>query len=224
MRVPKSSARLGGWAAGIGISACALACAAPLVLAATGSAVVASIAAAGVFAKLEIAGLAIAAGGLALVALGAIKRRRTAPATACGCARGTAEPTSDAPVACTLDAAGGKARAAEFRAVFERAYLRGERLDDGVRWRFRRSEGLLEELTELANREHACCRFFEFDVTPHHDEIWWETRTSAEAQPVLDEFFALPRTLAQSSIEQRVATMTATFRGAGGHFGPGESA
>ncbi len=98
-------------------------------------------------------------------------------------------------IACTLDSEGFRRRMEEFRDVFERAYLSSERIEDGGRFRFRALPGLLDELRSLAEREHACCRFFRFDVFEKDGELVWETRVDAEAVPVLDAFLALPELL-----------------------------
>jgi hypothetical protein len=102
------------------------------------------------------------------------------------------------PIACTLDSDGFRRRMEEFRDVFERAYLSSERFPGGGRFRFRSTEGLEAELRSLAEREHACCRFFRFEIFAKNDELWWETRVEAEAEPVLDAFLALPGLLAET--------------------------
>ena len=99
------------------------------------------------------------------------------------------------PIACTLDSDGFRRRMEEFRDVFERAFLSSERVEDFGRFRFRALPGLEEELKALAEREHACCRFFRFDVFEKDRELWWETRVDAEAVPVLEAFLALPEML-----------------------------
>lgn len=121
------------------------------------------------------------------------------------------EPASREAVMCTLDVQGARQRAREFRAVFDRAYLTGERLGDGVRWRFRRSDGLLDELQRLANQEHECCRFFVFELTAREQEVWWDTRASAAGQAVLEEFFALPKRLASGAPDDLIESMTRVF-------------
>ena len=83
------------------------------------------------------------------------------------------------------------------RDVFERAFLSSERIEDGGRFRFRALPGLEAELKALAEREHACCRFFRFDVFEKDGELWWETGVDAEAEPVLEAFLTLPGMLAR---------------------------
>ncbi|MBV1859054.1 MAG: hypothetical protein KUG77_11640 [Nannocystaceae bacterium] len=213
---------------GTGLVTCVLACSAPLIAAVTGGALLASgVVAAAFLSRLEVVGSGVMAlGAIALASSYLVKRRRSRehsldPALAsrsCGpmCT------TDEAPIACTLNTASGKERAGEFRQVFERAYLRGERLSHGVRWRFSEQDGLLDDLRSLARREHECCLFFDFRVEPHGDEIWWETRTSAAGAPVLEEFYRLPQSLLELEVEDLIPRMTAKFDDAGGTFGPGK--
>ena len=101
------------------------------------------------------------------------------------------------PIACRLDGAGMRDRLQEFRDAFSRGYLGADRIEGGFRWRFRAAPGFLDDLRALAAREHACCRFFRFDLFLANEgqEIWWEARASAQAAPVMDEFFRLPEQL-----------------------------
>jgi hypothetical protein len=103
----------------------------------------------------------------------------------------------DEPIACSLDAGGLRDRLQEFRDAFARGYLGGDRIEGGFRWRFRAAPGLLDDLRALAEREQACCRFFTFDLflADEGHEVWWEARASADAAPVVEEFFRLPEQL-----------------------------
>jgi hypothetical protein len=85
----------------------------------------------------------------------------------------------------------------EFRDVFARAYVSSERIEGGGRFRFHALPGLEAELRSLAEREQDCCRFFRFEILAKDGELWWETRVSAEAEPVLDAFLELPGLLAR---------------------------
>jgi len=104
---------------------------------------------------------------------------------------------SATPFACTLDSDGFRRRMEEFRDVFERAYLSGERFPFGGRFRFRALPGLEADLRSLAEREQACCRFFRFEIFARDDELWWETMVDAGAEPILDVFLELPDLLAR---------------------------
>jgi hypothetical protein len=105
---------------------------------------------------------------------------------------------STEPIACTLDSDGFRRRMEEFRDVFLRGYLSRERFPGGGRFRFRALSGLEGELRSLAEREQGCCRFFRFEIFARDDELWWETRVDAEAEPILDVFLELPDLLARA--------------------------
>jgi hypothetical protein len=102
------------------------------------------------------------------------------------------------PIACTLDGGGLRNRLEEFRDVFQRGLIGADRLEGGFRWRFRAVPGLEDDLRALAGREHACCRFFTFELFTADEgrEIWWEIRAEPEAAPVVEEFYRLPDQLA----------------------------
>jgi hypothetical protein len=104
------------------------------------------------------------------------------------------------PIACSLDGGGLRNRLEEFHDVFRRGFIGAERIEGGFRWRFRAVPGLEKDLRALADREHICCRFFEFDLFTANAgrEICWEVRARPEAAPVLDEFFRLPQDLEAS--------------------------
>lgn len=98
------------------------------------------------------------------------------------------------PIVCTLEGEEQRTRVAEFKAVF--AYLvRTEPFDAGFRWHFKGDADLEASLRDLARREHACCRFFEFHVARVDDSIIWEARVDERGRPVLDELMQLPETL-----------------------------
>lgn len=236
IRAAAKALRRGFMALTIGAALCALGCAAPLFVGAllAGGGAVASLFGPG----LELAGVVVALGGVALLLVGLWQHLRGAsakPASTgdCGCA--SAEAPEDtlaegvAPIACTLDAASGRARAEAFRSLFSEAFVRGERITDGhVRWRFRfetvadgeRGGQRLARIQQLAAQEHACCSFLRFDIHASGDEIWWETRAPADAHAVLDEFFALPETLAMHPNEVIGQRMRAHFEQAGARFNP----
>ena len=107
-------------------------------------------------------------------------------------------PTSpDEPVVCRpegTDAAAVQRQLDRYRSVFAELQ-RTERFAGGFRWYFRRRDGLEAELSELARREHACCRFLELSVTRSASEVVWEARAGAGAASVLEEFSQLPERL-----------------------------
>jgi hypothetical protein len=184
---------LGGLSAlGVGLSACSIACfiVVPTLLAlgvsATAISTIEAVAGPG--------GKVLVAFGASLLAVGAARWWRMRRGCACDGASTTADTE---PIACTLDGGGMQVRLAEFRKMFERAYVAGERLEDGgVRWKFRAAAGVENDLRDLAEREQLCCRFFRFDIRATGDELWWDTRVDdPEARPVLEEFFTLPNTV-----------------------------
>lgn len=198
---------LGGLGAvGVGLAACTVACSivVPGLLAlGLGTAAVSAV-----DAGADVAGNVLIAGGLLAIVLAVVRwwrQRRN-----CGCEVTTASssgvggtpdvsPAKTEPIACTLDGRGMRERLDEFREAFERGYLSGERTAVGVRWRFRAVPGLETDLRSLAEQEHACCRFFRFDIRATGSEIWWDTQVDdAEAQPILEEFFTLPSQLVES--------------------------
>jgi len=86
----------------------------------------------------------------------------------------------------------------EFRDLFADGFLGTTRLDDGIRWRFVSGAEQLEQIVALARQEHACCPFFQFDILQQSDEIWWESRVSAEASQMLVMLEQLPELLHSS--------------------------
>jgi len=194
-------------AVAVGVAACSVACSTvvPVVLALG----VGSVTAAAIGAGVDVAGAVVAAAGVLTIVLAGVRWRRQR--RSCGCKGATAIASAvgrpgDAPLArteplaCSLDGEGVRRRIDEFRDVFARGHLGSERTPAGVRWRFRAVPGLEAELRSLAEREQACCRFFRFDIRGTGAEIWWDTRVDdAEAHPILEEFFDLPRHLADDS-------------------------
>lgn len=198
---------LGGLAAfGLGLMACSLICSVLvplLLLLGVGTGAIAFVSAGA-----GAAGKLLVVGGIVAVAIGALRWRRQRRQRSCGCAAVTTSsarpkdrafpsvPKTREPIACSLYGHGVRRRLDEFRDVFERGYLDSERIDGGVRWRFQAAPGLESHLRSLADREHECCRFFRFDIRAADNEIWWDSRVDdVEAQPILEEFFALPNQL-----------------------------
>lgn len=94
-------------------------------------------------------------------------------------------------------------RLAEYRRLFGGDLVGRERTEEGIRFRFRVRDGLAEEIRDLAAREKACCAFFDFDIREHGDEITWDASVIDDpvARQILDEYYALPDTLAGSAAE-----------------------
>ncbi len=116
---------------------------------------------------------------------------------------------SQPPVACDMSAARDTPlqRAAEYRRLFSQALAGRERSEAGIRFRFRADPGLAEWVRDLAEREKACCAFFNFTVTADDREVWWDASVIDDdlARQMLSEFYRLPDTLAAVRAESGLA-------------------
>jgi len=194
------------------IGACTLCCAVPL-LATAGVGVGALSAVAGAVRPGAALTLAVAGVGvLGLLALRARAGRGSACGAACaigggsGCGRAdeanlfsSAAPRPGEPIVCTADLRDQPTVQAQldgYAAAFEQL-LRVEKRDGKARWIFANRPGLADELRQLAENEHQCCRFFKFDLRVVGETIVWETTAAPDAVPVLDEFARLPERLSQ---------------------------
>lgn len=105
---------------------------------------------------------------------------------------------STTPIVCDMTTAPdtGPERLQEYQRLFTQALLGRERTADGIRFRLRAGNGVEAWVRDLAGREKACCAFFEFHITNHGDQIYWDATVidNDTARLVLDEFFALPET------------------------------
>ena len=112
------------------------------------------------------------------------------------------EATSTTPIVCDMTDAPDTApdRMAEYRRLFAEALIARERTPEGIRFRFRTggSDGVEAWVRDLAAREKACCPFFDFSVGSSGDEVHWDATVVDDdiARAVLDEFYALPDTVA----------------------------
>ena len=98
-----------------------------------------------------------------------------------------------APIACSLDRDAYNERIAEFAELFRVGLIGRERTSEGIRFRFTLSTEIETKIRDLARREHLCCSFFEFRISVHDHDIWWDaTVADREARPMLDELLALP--------------------------------
>jgi hypothetical protein len=89
-------------------------------------------------------------------------------------------------------------RAAEYRRLLSQALTGRERSEAGIRFRFRADPGLAAWVRDLAEREQACCAFFNFTVTADDREVRWDASVIDDdsARQMLAEFYRLPDTLA----------------------------
>jgi hypothetical protein len=103
---------------------------------------------------------------------------------------------TEVPVACTLESSAFEDRMDEFGALFRESLIASERTTAGIRFRFANRDGVEAQVRDLAARELQCCSFFQFAIATNGDEVWWEaTVDNPEAQPILDDFLALPERL-----------------------------
>jgi len=111
------------------------------------------------------------------------------------------DPTTP-PIVCDMTGAPDTTveRLDEYAQLFADALIDRERTPEGAnRFRFRANDGIEERVRTLAAKEKACCGFFDFTVTVHGDEIWWDATTVDDpmARQVLDEMYRLPDTVGE---------------------------
>ncbi len=95
------------------------------------------------------------------------------------------------PIACSLTAAAADDRIDEWRSFLAASVDAAERPDPQLlRMRLTSTTGLAAAV-DLAQREKACCDFFEFAIAIEADALWLSIRVPAEASPVLDDFARL---------------------------------
>jgi hypothetical protein len=107
---------------------------------------------------------------------------------------------SATPIVCDMTGAPdtGTERLREYQRLFSQALVGRERTADGICFRFRTQPGIEAWVRDLAAREKACCAFFTFTITILGDEVRWGAAAVDDdiARAVLDEFYALPDTVA----------------------------
>jgi len=112
----------------------------------------------------------------------------------------TQVPISGPWVACDMSGAPDTPaeRAAEYRRLFTKALTGRERSEAGIRFRFRGDPGVADWVRDLADREKACCAFFNFTVTADDEEVRWDVSVidDVTARLALAEFYRLPELLA----------------------------
>jgi hypothetical protein len=88
--------------------------------------------------------------------------------------------------ACTLPTADRPLRLAEFDALFASAARSVVRSDLGVTIHLTGSDGLLESVRDLAERETACCSFFTFLLDGADNDVTMSISVPPERRDVLD--------------------------------------
>jgi hypothetical protein len=93
------------------------------------------------------------------------------------------------PIACSLDASEARAQLGEWKEIFARVVTRVERTSPS---RFEASLRVqspgMSELVQLAQRETACCPFFDFSLIIDAASTTLVVVVPDDASPVLDEF------------------------------------
>jgi MerR family copper efflux transcriptional regulator len=101
-----------------------------------------------------------------------------------------------APIACTLTADAMVDRLAEWRDVFSTMVEKVERQENQATLTLSRGPEGLMTVADLAEREKACCSFFEFSIELNGLDVRLHVEVPAEAGPILTELLSLlPETL-----------------------------
>jgi hypothetical protein len=96
------------------------------------------------------------------------------------------------PIACTLTAADAEIRVDEWRSFLATATMASERLSGHqLRLQLAPSPGVLASAVDLAQREKACCAFFDFSIDVAPDQLWLCVTVPPEASSILDDFVSL---------------------------------
>jgi hypothetical protein len=111
-------------------------------------------------------------------------------------------PAAAVPIVCDMTTAPDteEERLAEYQRLFAQALLGKERTAEGIRFRFRAAPDVETWVRHLAAREKACCAFYEYTVHVEGAEVLWDCAVPDDdiARAILDEFYALPDTLAEN--------------------------
>jgi hypothetical protein len=95
------------------------------------------------------------------------------------------------PIACSLTAAAADDRIDEWRSFLAASIDATHRTDPQLLRMRLASTTVLAAAVDLAQREKACCDFFEFSICIEADALWLSVRVPAEASLVLDDFARL---------------------------------
>ena len=96
------------------------------------------------------------------------------------------------PIACSLGETAARAQLDEWRAAFAAAIAATDRVAPAeLALRLRDDLSGVTGLVRLAQRERACCPFFEFALQIEPDAVTLKVRVPADAVPVLDQFAQL---------------------------------
>ncbi len=103
---------------------------------------------------------------------------------------------SEAPIACSLNAAGQTARRAAWDRLAERSLRERQMTERGVRLVFARKPDVQDELHELARLEGECCAFAEWQVEDHGDRLVLDVSAETTGVSALHAMFDDPSSAA----------------------------
>jgi hypothetical protein len=112
---------------------------------------------------------------------------------------------TDPPIACTLAPDRMRGRLAFIDALTADALLDQQPIAGGMRSRFLDAAGIEERVRELVELESRCCAFLRFAIGRDRDAIVLDITGSADAQPVIEQYFAGRLTSAAASPPSRPA-------------------
>jgi hypothetical protein len=96
------------------------------------------------------------------------------------------------PIVCTLTATDAESRAGEWREFLATSTTASERLSGHqLRVRLASAPDALAAAVDLAQREKACCAFFEFSIDVAADQLWLRVTVPPEASSILDDLASL---------------------------------
>lgn len=94
-------------------------------------------------------------------------------------------------IACSLTAADYRRRTDQIGELAAVSLRPAEAIRNGLRLAFAHTGGNHRRLRDLVAAEAECCSFLTFDLRREVDELWLEVTGPAEAQPVIEDVFAV---------------------------------
>jgi len=175
--------------AGVGLVACAVCCATPLLSPLGAGAAVGASAYWGPLALM----VALPFGSFFLLsrrkAVAGGSTLATSAASQCGCGSCSTDEKSDAPpIACTLDAGDFKTRTAQIEALASRHLLHLSRQRPSIELTY--ASDALSELRDLVLKERECCAFLDFDLREDRDSVRLRITAPEATRDAADTLFA----------------------------------
>lgn len=94
---------------------------------------------------------------------------------------------SKIPIACSLSTGDARDRIDEWRALLQTHIVEVERTSSSARLRLRDDGEAILMATDLAQREKACCAFFEFRLLILASAVWLEVEIPEDAGVTLND-------------------------------------